>query len=106
VVGDKRPYVAALITIDPEFFPAWRARQGKPTDLQIADATEDPDLRSEIDAAIAEANQAVSRAESIKRFRILGGDFTEEAGQLTPSLKLRRAVIEKDFAADIDALYA
>jgi long-chain acyl-CoA synthetase len=106
VVGDKRPYVAALITIDPEFFPAWRARQGKPTDMEIADATEDPDLRSEIDAAIAEANQAVSRAESIKRFRILGDDFTEEAGQLTPSLKLRRAVIEKDFAADIDALYA
>jgi long-chain acyl-CoA synthetase len=106
VVGDKRPYVAALITIDPEFFPAWRARLGKPADLQIADATEDPDLRSEIDAAIAEANQAVSHAESIKRFRILPGDFTEEAGQLTPSLKLRRAVIEKDLAADIDSLYA
>jgi long-chain acyl-CoA synthetase len=105
VVGDKRPYVAALITIDPEFFPAWRARHGKPADLEITDATEDPDLRSEIDAAIAEANQAVSRAESIKRFRILPGDFTEEAGQLTPSLKLRRAVVEKDFAADIEALY-
>jgi long-chain acyl-CoA synthetase len=106
VVGDKRPYVAALITIDPEFFPAWRAQHGKPADLEITDATEDPDLRSEIDAAIAEANQAVSRAESIKRFRILPGDFTEEAGQLTPSLKLRRAVVEKDFATDIEALYA
>jgi long-chain acyl-CoA synthetase len=106
VVGDKRPYVAALITIDPEFFPAWRAQHDKPADLEITDATEDPDLRSEIDAAIAEANQAVSRAESIKRFRILPGDFTEEAGQLTPSLKLRRAVVEKDFAADIEALYA
>jgi long-chain acyl-CoA synthetase len=106
VVGDKRPYVAALITIDPEFFPAWRARHSKPADLEITDATEDPELRSEIDAAIAEANQAVSHAESIKRFRILPGDFTEEAGQLTPSLKLRRAVIEKDFAADIEALYA
>jgi long-chain acyl-CoA synthetase len=106
VVGDKRPYVAALITIDPEFFPAWRAQHNKPADLEITDATEDPDLRSEIDAAIAEANQAVSRAESIKRFRILPGDFTEEAGQLTPSLKLRRAVVEKDFAADIEALYA
>jgi long-chain acyl-CoA synthetase len=106
VVGDKRPYVAALITIDPEFFPAWRAQHGKPADLEITDATEDPDLRSEIDAAIAEANQAVSRAESIKRFRILPGDFTEEAGQLTPSLKLRRAVVEKDFAGDIEALYA
>jgi long-chain acyl-CoA synthetase len=106
VVGDKRPYVAALISIDPEFFPAWRAQHGKPADLEITDATEDPDLRSEIDAAIAEANQAVSRAESIKRFRILPGDFTEEAGQLTPSLKLRRAVVEKDFATDIEALYA
>ena len=106
VVGDKRPYVAALITIDPEFFPAWRAQHGKPADLEINEATEDPDLRSEIDAAIAEANQAVSRAESIKRFRILPGDFTEEAGQLTPSLKLRRAVVEKDFATDIEALYA
>ncbi len=106
VVGDKRPYVAALITIDPDFFPAWREQHGKPVDLQIRDAVDDPDLRAEIQAAADETNHAVSRAEAIKRFRILPVDFTEAGGQLTPSLKLRRSVIEKEFSADIDALYA
>jgi long-chain acyl-CoA synthetase len=105
VVGDKRAYIAALVTIDPEFFEAWCERHGKPADLRIADATEDPGLRAEIDTAVAEANRAVSRAESIKRYRILAVDFTEEGGQLTPSLKLRRSVIVKEFADEIESLY-
>jgi len=105
VVGDGRPYVGALITIDPEFFPAWRDSHGKPPDVAIGDLTEDPDLRAEIQDVIDEANQAVSKAEAIKRFRILPVDFTEEGGQLTPSLKVKRAVVAKEFAADVDALY-
>ena len=106
VVGDQRAYVAALVTIDPEFFPAWREHHGKPADLRIADAVDDHDLRAEIQAAVDEANQAVSRAEAIKRFRILPVDFTEAGGHLTPSLKLRRSAVDTEFRADIEALYA
>jgi len=105
VVGDGRPYVGVLVTIDSEFFPAWRDAHGKSPDATIADLTEDPDLRAEIRAAVDEANQAVSKAEAIKRFRILPIDFTEEGGQLTPSLKVKRNVVAKEFAAEIDSLY-
>jgi long-chain acyl-CoA synthetase len=106
VVGDKRAYVAALVTIDPDFFPAWREQHGKPADLEIADAVDDPDLNAEIQNAVEDANRAVSRAEAIKRFRILAVDFTEAGGHLTPSLKLKRSIVEKEFSVDIDALYA
>ena len=105
VVGDGRPYVGVLVTIDAEFFPAWRDSHGKSPDATIAELIEDPDLRAEIGAAVDEANQAVSKAEAIKRFRILPVDFTEEGGQLTPSLKVKRNVVAKEFAAEIDALY-
>ena len=106
VVGDRMPYVGALITIDPEFFPAWRDAHGKPPTATIEELTQDPDLRADIRAVIDEANRAVSSAEAIKRFRILPVDFTEEGGQLTPSLKLKRAIVAKEFAGEIEALYA
>ena len=106
VVGDARPYVACLITLDEEAIGFWKQQHGKPADATIADLASDSDLNAEIQDAVHEANKAVSRAESIRRFRVLQHDFTEEGGQLTPSLKVRRNVVAKDFAADIEALYA
>jgi long-chain acyl-CoA synthetase len=106
VVGDGKPFVAALITLDPEAFELWKERHGKPADATIAALRDDPDLVAAVQNAVDDANQAVSRAESIKKFRILDVDFTQEAGQLSVKLGIRRSVLVKDFAADIDALYS
>ena len=103
VVGDNRPFIAALVTIDPDSFPAWAEAHGKTG--SIADLTEDPDLRAEIQAAVEDANAAVSKAESIRKFRILPDDWTEEGGQLTPSLKLKRNVVMRECRDEIEALY-
>jgi long-chain acyl-CoA synthetase len=102
VVGDGRPYIACLITLDEEGLEFWRKQHGLAAD---ADVTDNPELTADIQAAVDEANKAVSRAESIRRFRVLSSDFTEENGYLTPSLKVRRNLVIKDFAADIEALY-
>jgi long-chain acyl-CoA synthetase len=106
VVGDGRPFVAALITLDPEALGPWKQRHGKPADATVAALRDDPDLVADVQAAVDDANQAVSRAESIRKFRILDVDFTQEAGQLTVKLGIRRSVLLKDFAADIDAMYS
>lgn len=105
-VGDQQPFIAALITIDPEAFPAWKARNGKDAGASVGDLADDPDLTAEVDLAVKEANQAVSKAEAIRKFRILGVDFTEDTGELTPTLKVKRKVVAEKFAGDIDALYA
>ena len=105
VVGDAQPFIAALITIDPEAFPAWKSRNGKDTSATVGDLADDPDLNAEIDLAVKDANQAVSHAESIRKFRILPVDFTEDTGELTPTLKVKRKVVAEKFASDIDALY-
>jgi len=106
VVGDGRPYIASLITLDEEGLEAWRSRHPELAGASLPGLAANPRLHAEIQAAVDEANKAVSRAESIRRFRVLATDFTEQAGTLTPSLKVRRAVVSKEFAADIDALYA
>ena len=106
VVGDNRPYVAALLTLDEEMLPHWLQQHGKPAGTAPADLREDPDLLADVQHAVDDANKAVSRAEAIRRFRVLSTDFTEADGQLTPSLKLRRSVVAKECAADIEALYA
>ena len=106
VVGDGKPFVAALITLDPEALGPWKERHGKPAGTTVAALRDDPDLVADVQAAVDDANQAVSRAESIRKFRILDVDFTQEAGQLTVKLGIRRSVLLKDFAADIDALYS
>jgi long-chain acyl-CoA synthetase len=98
--------VAALVTLDEEMLPSWLKQHGKPADATPADISGDPDLQAEIQQAVDEANKAVSRAEAIRRFRVLSIDFTEAGGQLTPSLKLRRNVVAKECAADIEALYS
>jgi long-chain acyl-CoA synthetase len=106
VVGDGRPYIACLVTLDAEALGHWKQQHGKPSSATVADLVGDPELTAEIQNAVDDANKAVSRAESIRRFRVLTVDFTEESGHLTPSMKVRRAVVAKDFAADIDALYS
>jgi long-chain acyl-CoA synthetase len=105
VVGDARPFIGALITLDEEALPGWLASKGKPKDTSPEDLRDDETLRAEIDAAVQDANKAVSHAEAIKKFRILGSDFTEENGMLTPSLKLKRSVVMKEYDDEVEALY-
>ncbi|HZU50157.1 MAG TPA: long-chain fatty acid--CoA ligase [Mycobacterium sp.] len=106
VVGDARPFVGALITIDPEAFDGWKQRNSKAADMSVGDLTTDPDLVAEVDAAVKQANLAVSHAESIRKFRILPVDFTEDTGELTPTMKVKRKVVSEKFAPDIEAIYS
>jgi long-chain acyl-CoA synthetase len=106
VVGDGRPYVAALITLDPDALGPWKAAHGKPAGATPASLRDDPDLLAEVQAAVDDANLAVSRAESIRRFRILDDDFTVEDGHLSAKGSIRRNVLTKELAADIDLVYA
>ncbi|HEX2893828.1 MAG TPA: AMP-dependent synthetase/ligase [Marmoricola sp.] len=104
VVGDGRPFIGLLVTLDRETVPTWAEQHGKPTDL--AKLLDDADLYAEIEAAVEEANKAVSKAESIRKFTILPDEWTEEGGQLTPSLKLRRGVVMRDHVDEVEALYS
>lgn len=104
VVGDARPYVGALVTLDPEMLPVWLRKKGlEPTDP--AHAAQMPEVRASLDRAIARADQRVSRAESIRRYRIVDAEFSVENGYLTPSLKVRRHKVLQDLADEVDALY-
>ncbi|MFC1420616.1 AMP-dependent synthetase/ligase [Streptacidiphilus cavernicola] len=105
LVGDNRPFVGALLALDAEALANWQQRRGKPPATAV-DLRTDPDLMHELQRAVVGANTAVSRAESIRAFRILAGEFTEAAGLLTPSLKLRRRAVAETYADDIEALYA
>ncbi|MFC9658679.1 AMP-dependent synthetase/ligase [Nocardia sp. NPDC127606] len=103
LVGEGRPYVTALITVDPVVLARWAAEHG--VDVSAGIPTEDTQLLAEISAGVEAANRLVSRAESIRRFAVLAEDFSMEKGQLTASLRLRRAAIEADFGAVIATLY-
>ncbi len=103
VVGDGQPFIGALVTIDRETYPAWAHEHGKPAD--VADAVDDPELVAAVQEAVDEANKAVSKAEAIRKFTILPGEWTEEGGQLTPSLKLKRNVVVREARSEIEALY-
>ena len=105
VVGDGRPYIAALITGDAETLAQWKTDNHKPDTATVADLRDDPDLRAEFQSAIDEANKAVSQAEAIRKFMILDQDFTEAGGQLTPTMKVRRQVITEQYAVQIATLY-
>jgi len=102
VVGDGRPFIGCLVTLDPEAVDFWKQQHGRQA---AEDVTNDPALVADIQLAVDEANKAVSRAGSIRRFRILDSDFTETNGYLTPSLRVRRSVVIKDFKAEIDSIY-
>lgn len=104
VVGNDRPYVAALVTIDQDAVEHWLAMQGREL-LRPEELVRDPGLETEIRRAVVAANTSVSQAESIRTFRILARPFSEEHGLLTPSLKLKRKAIEAAYAAEVDALY-
>jgi long-chain acyl-CoA synthetase len=103
VVGDQKPFIACLITLDTEAIGPWASSKGKPSDS--AALKDDPDLNAEIQTAVDEANKAVSKAEAIRKFTILPGEWTEEGGQLTPSLKLKRNVVVREHKDDIAALF-
>ncbi|MBE8518696.1 long-chain fatty acid--CoA ligase [Amycolatopsis sp. H6(2020)] len=105
VVGDQRPFIAALVTVDEEYFPSWKSQHGKSSSATVAELAADPDLLAEIQAAVDEANKSVSKAEAIKKFTVLANDFTEAGGEITPSLKLKRNVVTKNYADDIEGLY-
>jgi long-chain acyl-CoA synthetase len=105
VVGEGRPFVAALITLDEEFLPRWAEQHGK-SGRSTAELAADPELLAEVQHAVDQGNAAVSQAESVRKFLVLPGQFTEESGHMTPSMKLRRGVVAKDFAAQIESIYA
>ncbi|MEV1074458.1 AMP-dependent synthetase/ligase [Micromonospora parva] len=105
VVGDGKPFIAALVTLDEEALPAWLEGTGLPRETPVEQLREHEGLRKEIQTAIDVANQAVSKAEAIKVFRVLPQDFTETTGELTPSLKVKRQVVHKTYAAEIADIY-
>ncbi|HEY0216731.1 MAG TPA: AMP-binding protein [Cellulomonas sp.] len=104
VVGDARPFIGALVTLDADMLPGWLAMHGLPP-MDVRTASESPDVLAALDRAATRANEAVSRAESIRKVRVLTTDFTEANGYLTPSLKVKRALVLQDFADEVDALY-
>ena len=104
VVGDGRPFVGALITLDDEVLRQWAVDHGHLT-TTATELCQEPELRAAIQAAIDPTNASVSRAESIREFAVLPHDLTIEAGELTPTLKVRRAVVEKEYADVIESLY-
>jgi len=105
VVGDQKPFIAALITLDSEMLPTWLANNDLPADMSLADAAKNPKVRAEIQQAIDRANKGVSRAESIRKFTILDTEWTEASGHLTPKMSIKRNVIMTDFADAVDEIY-
>jgi long-chain acyl-CoA synthetase len=105
VVGDQKPFIAALLTLDPEMYPVWAKNNGI-AGVTFEQARSNEVVLAELQKAVDEANKAVSKAESIRKFTVLEGDFTEENGYLTPSLKLKRNVVMKDFHDQVEALYS
>lgn len=106
VVGDNRPFIGALVTLDEEALPGWLQRHGLPATTSLQEATENPVVRAAVQELINHANASVSQAEAIKSFRIVPSDFTEASGHLTPSMKVKRAQVMKDFDSVIDEMYA
>ncbi|MFI0982244.1 AMP-dependent synthetase/ligase [Streptomyces sp. NPDC021093] len=105
VVGDNRSYIAALVTLEPDALQHWLAVRKRPRDTPLAKLLDDPELRADVQKAVDYANEAVSRAESIRRFRLVEGEFSEENGMLTPSLKVRRGAVERAYESEIEELY-
>jgi long-chain acyl-CoA synthetase len=105
VVGDQKPFIAALVTLDGEMLPTWLGNNNLPSDMSLADAAKNPAVRAEVQRAIDGANANVSRAESIRKFTILATEWSEASGHLTPKMSIKRNVIMDDFADEITELY-
>ena len=103
VIGDGRPFIGALVTLDEDATARWAELHGKSQDL--GSLAEDPDLLAELQVAVDEANKAVSQAESVRKFVVLDRDWSEESGELTPSLKVRRNVVIRAARDEIEQLY-
>lgn len=106
VVGDQKPFISALITLDAEMLPVWLKNNGHDASMSLAEASAHPAVLAEIQAAVDAANQRVSRAESIRKFVVLSTDLSEATGHLTPKMSIKRHVILQDFADVIDSMYA
>ncbi|HEY8621709.1 MAG TPA: AMP-dependent synthetase/ligase [Dermatophilaceae bacterium] len=105
VVGDQKPFIGALVTLDAEMLPSWAKNNGL-EGLSMDEARTNPAVLAEVQRAVDDANKAVSKPESIRKFTVLAGDFTEDNGYLTPSLKLKRNIVMKDYASEVEALYS
>ncbi|RLP78047.1 long-chain fatty acid--CoA ligase [Mycetocola tolaasinivorans] len=106
VVGDQRPFISALVTLDRDMLPTWLGNNGQDASMDIAQAATNPAVLAEVQRAVDAANTQVSRAESIRKFVILGTEFTEDGGHLTPKMSIKRGEILHDFAGVIDGIYA
>ncbi|WP_138316254.1 AMP-dependent synthetase/ligase [Rhodoluna limnophila] len=105
VVGDQKPFVAALISLDPEMLPMWLANHGLNKDLSLAEAAKEPAVIAEIQTAVDRVNKSVSKAESIRKFVVLTQELSEDSGHLTPSLKIKRETVLRDFAPALSEIY-
>ncbi|MEO5534809.1 MAG: AMP-dependent synthetase/ligase [Pseudolysinimonas sp.] len=105
VVGEGKPFISALITLDPEMLPAWLGNNGEKADMSLADACTNPKVMAEVQKAVDAANSKVSRPESIRKFSILATEFTEDSGHLTPKMSIKRGPILEDFSSEIEAMY-
>jgi len=105
VIGDQRQFVAALLSLDPEMMPVWLANNGQPSDLTLSQAAKNPRVLQELQKAVDEVNSTVSNAEAIKKFEVIDSELSEKSGHLTPSLKIKREAVTRDFAPTIEQIY-
>ena len=105
VIGDKRPFISALLVLDAEVAPAWAKQRGIDAG-SLAELAQHPDVREEIDANVREANQRFSQVEQVKKWTILGEEWLPDSAELTPTMKLKRRGINEKYGAEIEALYA
>jgi len=105
VIGDQRPFVSVLISLDPEMLPVWLSNNGEKSDMTLAQAAKNKKVLSEIQKSIDEVNATVSNAEAIKKFAVIETELTETSGHLTPSMKVKREAVTRDFAPVIDEIY-
>ena len=105
VIGDQRPFVAVLISLDPEMLPVWLGNNGQKADLSLSQAAKNPIVLAELQKKIDEVNSTVSQAEGIRKFAVIESELSEESGHLTPSLKIKREIVSRDFAPIIDEIY-
>ena len=106
VIGDAKPFVSVLVSLDEEMLPMWLENNGVKDKMTLEQAKSNPIVLAEVSKAIEEVNKDFSTAESIRKFAILPQDLTEKSGHLTPSLKIKRSVVTEDYANLIDDIYA